>query len=186
MIRTFVAVKVPRNARLREAVNDLGAFGRALKPVSLEGLHITLMFLGDTVGDQLEAIKSHIASTADQHEPFRVHMRGLGAFPNPRRPSVVWVGLDNPGGELSSLAASLHDGLAELGFGPDRYKKFKPHVTVARVKAKPPPELSAFLDQQQTTDFGEFEVQAIDFIESQLTPRGAVYSSLGEYGLGKH
>ena len=54
MIRTFVAVKVPCNASLRQAVSDLGEFGRAVKPVSTEGLHITLMFLGDTELDQIE------------------------------------------------------------------------------------------------------------------------------------
>jgi len=108
--------------------------GRArVRWVRLDGLHVTLRFLGPTPEEQLEVLRGVIESVAAASGPFRVVIAGAGAFPDLERPRALWLGIDTGADELTGLAASLEAGLTAAGW-PPADKPFKPHLTVARVE----------------------------------------------------
>ena len=110
-IRAFVAVDLPEEARA--ALGEVGAAlagwvaRGAVKWVRPELMHLTLRFLGDTPFDRRPAVQAALDAVAAAHVPFDLHLTGVGCFPNPRRPRVVWVGL---GGDEAALLAALTSG----------------------------------------------------------------------------
>src|SRR5215471_5368599 len=100
MMRTFIAVSIPVTPPLRHIYDRLSDLGDRFRPVAIETLHVTLKFLGDTAEDQLPAICGAAKGIVERLPPFTLNLKGLGAFPHERRPTVVWIGL----GETDSLA----------------------------------------------------------------------------------
>jgi RNA 2',3'-cyclic 3'-phosphodiesterase len=99
--------------------------------VQPRNLHVTLRFLGDSVdlhmiSPLIEVLKTIAAQTAS----FLIKVRGVGAFPNPRRPRIIWVGL--LGEDLTELAARIDRAAVRCGSQPER-RPFAPHVTIARM-----------------------------------------------------
>ena len=175
-IRTFIAVKIPATDALKETVSQLGAMGRAVKVVAVDRLHVTLKFLGDTDPDLVGEIGGIVQSASVGKSPFKLRLHGLGAFPHLGRPSVVWAGLENAE-TLALMAETLEEKLKPLGFAPER-REFQPHLTLARIKAKPPEELKALVAQHESTEFGDATVRSVEFIQSELQPDGPRYTVL--------
>jgi len=65
--------------------------------------------------------------------------------------------------------------LSQLGFSPD--KKFKPHVTIFRVKNKIE-DLPSKLEKFSSCYFGKQLVSEIKLKKSELTPNGPIYTDL--------
>ena len=65
--------------------------------------------------------------------------------------------------------------LSDLGFNPD--KKFKPHVTIFRVKNKIE-GLTDKLEKYSSYSFGKQEISEIKLKKSELTPNGPIYTDL--------
>jgi 2''-5'' RNA ligase len=109
---------------------------------------------------------------------FEISLNGVGGFPNLRNPRVIWVGIEKNGAEkLSSLAKEIGVKLTSLGFEKD--KKFKPHLTVFRVK-KRIGDVSPIMKDFETTNFGTEIVSKIKLKKSVLSPKGPEYSDLLE------
>jgi 2'-5' RNA ligase len=107
-------------------------------------------------------------------------LTGIGAFPNADRPTVIWAGLRATALEVvfQRVAAVA----TEFGYPPDRYP-FRPHVTLARVKHRPPPQLAQIMQEHATTSWGTFDVVAVELFKSTLTPAGSRYEVLATAGL---
>lgn len=181
-LRTFIAVAVPTSPELRRVIADLDSMGSALKAVSAEHLHITLKFLGDTPPEQVPAITAILKEVVAEFSPFAFELIGLGAFPRVERPTVIWAGVD--GGEpLVALSDKLEDRLMDLGYEPET-RTFTPHLTLARVRRKPPDDLFDLFTRHESTRFATVPVNALTFYESQLTPDGPTYTSLAVVALG--
>ncbi|NIU02691.1 MAG: RNA 2',3'-cyclic phosphodiesterase, partial [Nitrosopumilaceae archaeon] len=91
-------------------------------------------FLGEVHENTLEKIKTLLSSIV--FSPFNVKFIGVGTFPRPSKPRIIWIGTDGEGGNnLVHLAKQIEDVLEPIGFKPD--KPFKPHITVFRVKKNP-------------------------------------------------
>lgn len=132
--RGFVAVDVPPTPALARFADDLRAASRGLKVVSLEQIHLTLKFLGETEEGLIPEIVAAIREAAAEIPPVDVRIRGTGAFPGRSRMNVVWVGVD--GAEpLARIAATLERALEPLGFPPEK-RPWRAHVTLARVKGR--------------------------------------------------
>lgn len=149
-----------------------------------EGIHLTLKFLGQ-VGEQgLQRVRRVLGEAAQAHRPFTLDLTSVGAFPDMRRPRVVWVGVEEREGELARLQAALERGLARLGFEAGR-RPFHPHLTLGRVRksatASQVARLGAALAGWRSHIAGSFEVGAVTLFRSDLRPEGAVYTSLGKY-----
>lgn len=176
-IRTFVAVKFPLPPALRPVLRSLATMNRPVVPVSSDEMHVTLKFLGDTPNDLREAIQQRIAQAVADQPPFDLHAEGIGAFPNADRPSVLWAGL-KPTAPLVALAQRLENALEPLGFARES-RPFHPHLTLARIKGRPPRELFDLMRDHATTNFGTVKIDAVEFFQSDLSRRdGSRYSVL--------
>ncbi len=175
-VRAFIAVPVPSPPPLREVLGELTALGRPVKSVAAENLHVTVKFLGNTDTSWIARIGPLLEEIAFQTAAFDVTLRGLGVFPKPSRPSVIWTGMTPPE-PMTQLAGAVEGALVEFGFAPES-RTFQPHITVARVKHRPPPELSALLDRHEATEFATFRVSEIVLMQSELSPQGPRYTPL--------
>jgi RNA 2',3'-cyclic 3'-phosphodiesterase len=103
-------------------------------------------------------------------------------FPHAERPNVVWAGLRGAD-TLASLAAELEAGLEPHGF-PRENRPFVPHLTLARVKARPPESLRELLSRHAKTAFGQAKIDHVEFIRSEPGPEGSRYTVLAAAPLG--
>jgi 2'-5' RNA ligase len=182
-LRAFIAIELEPEilqrmgalqARLREEVPE--GLVRWVKP---EGIHLTLQFLGDVSAARVEAIAEAMRQTCAAYAPFRFTVGGMGCFPDARRPRVVWVGVDEPGGVLAGLQRSIVQALKPLGFAPEK-RPFSAHLTLGRVKEGRPAALQALGARvaQGGPEIGQQTAAEVHLIRSDLRPSGAVYTTL--------
>jgi RNA 2',3'-cyclic 3'-phosphodiesterase len=134
--RLFVAVPLSEPARVAvaEVVERIQAgepAGRGVRWVRLDGLHVTLRFLGPTAESRVSDVAAAVASAADGVAPFDIRIAGADAFPAVGRPRTIWLDLDRGGDELAALAGRLDDALADAGWERER-RPFRAHLTLAR------------------------------------------------------
>ncbi|MCC7147021.1 MAG: RNA 2',3'-cyclic phosphodiesterase [Phycisphaeraceae bacterium] len=167
---------------LSDALTELGTMLPAVRPVPAHNLHLTLRFLGESDESLFPALLDAIKVSTAGIGPFVVHLQGLGIFPSPARPTVLWVSLQ--GAEpLQEIVKRLNPRVDALGFGGD-LRAWQPHLTLARIKARPPQEFGSFLQRHRHAYFGSFTVHAIDLMTSQLRPQGPIYTVAGRVELG--
>jgi 2'-5' RNA ligase len=183
-LRVFIAVKVPSSPSLRKVLKHLESMGRLVKPVSADNLHVTLKFLGDTNTTHIPEISNAVLNAVHGEKVIEGHIVGLGAFSQIQRPSVIWAGFEN-GEPLIRIAETLETMLCEMGFHSEQ-KPFHPHLTLARIKSKPPAELADLLNENQATDFGVVSFSSVELFQSQLQPNGPRYTVLASAKLTEH
>jgi len=179
-IRSFIAIDLPEPVRrqIEAFVQELKKSDAQVGWVRIEGIHLTLKFLGNIAPESIEEIKPALARAASQTAPIRIEPAGCGAFPTIKSPRVIWVGL---GGQISSLAElerRIEAAMIPLGFKPED-RPFKPHLTVGRVKGR----LRLQALQQILLAHRDFTVEPFDAAEvvlykSDLRPDGARYTPL--------
>ena len=180
-VRCFISVDVEEQGLLDALVGvqgELLSTGADLKLVKRENIHVTMKFLGDVGEDLVEKLKDFIGGV--EFSPFHVELRGVGVFPNLRRPRVVWAGLTEGVEELSRVYREVESGVTGLGFRSE-VRGFSPHITLARVRSGR--SRDAFLERLRghaDDGFGGFLVERVKLKRSVLTPRGPVYSTLAE------
>jgi 2'-5' RNA ligase len=173
-MRAFVAVEINNEEVLSSIKKIQLDLDIRAKPVALNNIHFTLMFLGE-ISEQA-AIKVQDALSSIQFEEFDILFEGIGAFPRARAPRVIWVGTDEKGGEkLNKLALEVENALSPLGFHSD--KPFRPHVTIFRIKNKVG-NISDKLERFRMIKLGNQKISEIKFKKSVLTPNGPNYSDL--------
>lgn len=176
MLRTFIAVRIAATPALIELHRRLSGLGEGFRPVSLDHLHVTLKFLGPTERTKLDAIAAVMRAIAARHPVHVVELLGLGAFPNVLRPSVIWAGIRN-GETLSSIAAALEAELSQLGYTPE-LREFHPHLTLLRIKSRPPEEVFSLLEEFRDQSFGSARIETVEHYQSELQRGGSRYKVL--------
>ncbi len=179
MIRTFIAVTLAKlvieeiakvRTLLQEPKGDI-------RWTRVESLHLTLKFLGDIERSQVEPVLSVLHGLAQQRPPFRAVAQGLGTSPHPRRPRVLWAGLQ--GERISELREAIETGLLPLDFPPEE-RAFTPHLTLGRVRSLRGWErVLLILKAHEQTYFGESTIDHMTLYQSELRPDGPRYTSLG-------
>lgn len=185
MPRCFIAVRTEATDALRAVLRRLGrmqGMGSAVRPVEAESLHVTLRFLGVVEAGLFEGLHGAMARAAAGTGPLTMRFAGLGAYPDARRARVVWVGLAQAEA-LRGIVARLRPALDALGFAPES-RPWEAHVTLARVKARPPAELGAMLAEHAATDFGPVAAASVELMTSELTRQGAVHRVAASAPLG--
>ncbi len=184
-MRTFVAVEIPDDLRTeviayQKRLQSFDAKVRCTKPGQM---HITLKFLGEIDQTQADLLDELFQSVAKATAPFEMALQGLGAFPNLRRPSILWAGVADGANSLTELARSVEAAAKELGFKKEK-RGFNPHLTLGRVKSpKGLPPVVERIQKDESKSFGSFRVSEFVFMQSELNPSGAVYTRLNTYNL---
>ncbi len=181
MVRLFVAVEIENQAvlnRIIKAKNELLACskGRGIKPVEDENIHLTIRFIGEVPESLLPNIYACVKE-ASKVKSFEMTVKGMGAFPSPARPRVVWVGVEKGAHELRRIRDLMEPCLRRHS-KPDR-NKFVPHITIARIKGGYDPAcLRSIIEGYAEELFGESRVTAVKLKKSTLRPEGPIYTDL--------
>jgi 2'-5' RNA ligase len=176
-VRLFVAINFPVALRqgLWSATESLRAGQLPVRWVNPEGMHLTLKFLGEVADDRQPDLTSALRRAAATSRAMTLTVAELGAFPDPRRPRVVWAGV-SPEPALELLQHRVEQEFAALGF-PSEGRPFRPHLTLGRVKRDAPArafdhleELLAGISYEETVT-----VSAVELMRSLPTRAGSQY-----------
>jgi len=186
-LRTFIAIDVPPAVldtiiRIQSRFRSLGLHASWVKPGNI---HLTLKFLGETDPDRIPGIQNKLTETLSPFAPFQLSLGSAGVFPDTKNPRVLWVGLNDDKGALKTLQTAIEKALEDVGF-PSEQRPFSPHLTLARIKSpKGKRELKNELNamNQEGIDPHPFDAGAIHLYESQLTPKGSIYTVLANFKL---
>lgn len=176
--RLFIALPLsaPAIAELHALVHMCRRQATNVRWVRPEQMHITLKFLGD-VEDEREDDITNALEALTAEKPFMFNLAGVGAFPDKRRPRVIWTGIVNGKDEVTDLAKRVDDLLFERRFARED-RAFSAHVTVGRIKE--PGDFGALWRTVDASPFVGANVEAhqVLLIHSTLTPQGPVYKDL--------
>ena len=172
-MRMFVAIEVSCKDVLNSIHKIQVELNIKAKPVELHNMHFTVQFLGEVSEEMVGKISDALNSI--EFSTFSISFASIGVFPNPNSPRVIWIGVTDGVNELEKLAEVIRSKLSYIGFSPD--KKFKPHVTIFRVKNKIE-DLSGKLEKFSSCSFGKQLVLEIKLKKSELTPNGPIYTDL--------
>ncbi|SEQ83936.1 RNA 2',3'-cyclic phosphodiesterase [Natrinema salaciae] len=183
--RLFVSVDLPD--ALADPVADLQdefADASGLTFTDPEQAHVTMTFLGGLDEDRLPALERELAAAVEDAgiDPFTVRYGGLGVFPSLDYISVVWLGVEDGGEELTRLHEAIEERTTAMGFDAEEHD-FTPHVTLARMEHAGGKELVQELVQEREPTIGEARVDEIRLTESSLTDEGPVYSTVESFPL---
>jgi 2'-5' RNA ligase len=180
-IRTFLAFDIEDQTIIRriiQAQKMLVNTGADLKIVNPQNIHLTIRFLGDIYSPMIDQIHEEMKKLV--FSPFQIEIKGIGAFPKPAYPRVVWAGIRNGAKELKNVFEQLEPRLRDLGFQSDN-KGFSPHLTIARVRSgRNKAKLAELINELMDYDFGTVKSGKFKLIKSDLTPKGPIYTNLKE------
>ena len=184
VIRAFIAIDLTPEIQqhvdqvLVQFKNRLA--GVPVRWVPAENIHLTLKFLGEVSLSNLEMLKKILQSETANHSPFEFSVGGVGAFPSPRHPRVVWVGIEAPP-DLANLQRSIETAMARLGYAKED-RPFSPHLTLGRVSRNATSrDTHAIGDALEAMKIGFLGAANADFVHlyhSDLKPSGAIYSRI--------
>ncbi len=183
--RLFIAVELPDEVRrtLAGVVCDLSRAAADVKWSRPENLHLTLKFLGDTAEEEVPNLSRQLDVAAGAGRPCTATLGGLGAFPDLRRPRVLWVGLEEPSGELAALQKRVEEATRYL-VEPDP-RGFESHLTLGRMRSpRGQRELSERMQGYRLTAKAAVPVREIVLLRSVLDRSGPTYTPLHRSRLG--
>jgi 2'-5' RNA ligase len=183
-IRAFVAVRVGDEveAALAGFIDEVRLADDGIAWMRRENLHVTLKFLGAGIDSaKLPALEEGLNRIANNTSALHVCTRGIGGFPDLRRPRILWTGLECDA--LAVLATRIEDAAVAAGF--DRVERpWAPHLTIGRVrdprKAK---KVREWLESSRDREFGESQVSEVSVYRSRLSSKGSSYERLAAFRL---
>jgi 2'-5' RNA ligase len=189
-LRLFIAIQIPEPVR-----DEIIRVQQELQPLvprnvarwaKSDQLHLTLRFLGDIPADGVEDLKKSVGAVCRNARPLSLRAEGVGFFPNPRSPRVIWVGINDGEGCLMDLQKQIETAVGPFSAEPGE-RNFTGHVTLGRLKNPRPADTRDLAARAQSLEkrlFGEWPAHEIEIIRSELSPAGARYTSLAAFRLG--
>ncbi len=175
-MRVFIAVEISDVDILKKIQRFQESLQINAKPTKNNQIHFTLQFLGEIDEEKCEKVKNMLRTIT--FSQFNLSLKEVGGFPNLKNPRIIWIGIDKKGAEkLVEITNETEMKLTALGF--EKNKKFKPHLTIFRVKHKID-DISLRMKEHETIEFGTQIITKIKLKKSVLTPKGAEYSDLLE------
>ncbi|MFC1480701.1 RNA 2',3'-cyclic phosphodiesterase [Candidatus Neomarinimicrobiota bacterium] len=167
-------VIVPLAGNLRTLVDDPK---EVVRWVHGRNIHLTVRFLGDTSLDAIDSIVAGVEDKLADQEPFMIRIEGTGVFPDPQRPRVLWLGVEEEYDSLITIEKLIHQALDPLGF-PREEREFKPHVTIGRVRypAKATPGVNNFLGTEYEPII--CNLSSLILYESRIGKKGLEYAPI--------
>ena len=186
-MRLFFAIDIDETIRLRidefvfKNYHLLG--NNKLSWVKKDNLHITLKFLGETKENILPKINDRVFDCIKKYKKFRIEIKDLGVFPKVSLTKVLWLGVKDNTGELTSLFSEIENQMFELNFEKEK-RPFKPHLTIARVRMiNNLDKIKFFIEKFKEINFGFSEVKEIKLYQSILKSDGSEYKVIERYPL---
>jgi 2'-5' RNA ligase len=178
-MRTFLAIEIPGHIRRRidKFIQEEAKIDLPVKWVKFENLHITLKFLGEIDERKKKEIMPIMKEISKDFTVFKLNLGGLGCFPNPKNPRILWIGVEEGSEKLCKIASQLEEKLAQFGFKKE--KRFHPHLTIGRIKKYC--RIDDILQKNLVTEI--FLVNSITLFKSTLTPKGPIYDELEKFVL---
>ncbi len=181
-MRLFLAVELEPELRrvLHEAIAPLRTVVPDAAWVAEDRLHLTLKFLGEQPETLVAPLTGAMTEIAERHWPVAMRVRGVGAFPNLRRPRVMWIGIE-PAPKLELLQHDIEERCADFGIDVEG-KPFRPHLTIGRLRGTEKRETVRELARtaREIRFRADTDVLAIALMHSTLTRGGPRYERLAE------
>ena len=186
MIRAFLALDLPETLRpsLALVIEELKRSRADVRWVPPGNIHLTLKFFGNVTDDEIGSLAMAAREAAAGEAPLQLQVTVAGAFPSPKAPRVVWLGLGGDVLPLTRLFQKLEKAFAALGYPPEG-RPFQPHLTLGRVKSPANREkLAMLLMKLPPLDWPAFTVRELILFQSILSPQGSKYTPLKVIPLG--
>lgn len=187
-MRVFIAIEIDDKiraglGRLQKELADKAGIGKSdVKWVSPENIHLTLKFLGEIKDEQVVDVCKVVEDVTGRHNSFELAVETVGCFGG-KSARVVWVGLGEGGESLLNLQNDLEQQLISAGWPPEE-REFTGHLTLCRVRnSKAGVKLAAMVEHYKDFKLGIMAAESVNVYQSQLTPRGPIYTVLGSYKL---
>jgi 2'-5' RNA ligase len=181
-MRLFTGIAIPG-----AVIGNLEALLDRLRPAARinwsppANLHITTKFIGEWPQDRLDEVIGKLRSILPGGD-LQIAIQGLGWFPNPHNPRILWAAVKAPQ-RLKDLVQATEDALATLGIEREK-KQYSPHLTLARIKEPVPlAPLRQAIAGLDSTDLGEFTASRFCLYQSRTNPSGSIYTELAEFPL---
>ena len=184
VFRAFIPIEIPVEIRDRfeQVISQLADSipEHAVRWVPVNNIHLTLKFLGDVSEANYEVLIQLLESQAKLHSPFNMSVGGLGAYPNAKRPRVVWIGIEADQ-ELFELQRAIDAETTRMGYQSE-VRDYSPHLTIGRIARNTSAEdIRQVGEVVRKFDLGFLGVSRVDTLHlfrSDLKPGGAVYKKL--------
>jgi 2'-5' RNA ligase len=184
-MRTFIAVFPPPavQAAVADRIERIRGPGDGISWVKRQNLHYTLRFLGDLPPPRVERAGHAAQAAVVGARVFDAALGAAGAFPDFRRPRVLFFELEKGSPELETLARSVDEALRREGFGPPD-KPFRSHLTLGRVRETGGAASREAVERLRGERVDQaFSVHALALVHSRLDPGGSIYRPIAEYPL---
>jgi len=184
-VRLFIAINFPASLRtnLHEATKPLRDAAPTAKWVDTDRLHLTIKFLGGQPENTVAPLVDALRAVGKRFDPIALELGGLGAFPNLRRPRVVWMGVKGDP-KLELLHHDVETSCGVLGFEVEG-RPFRPHLTLARA-GDPRIDAMALMRAAKTVDFSEeVMIDSLDLMVSEHVEGKPRYRLVGSATLSR-
>lgn len=181
-MRLFIALNLSEKQKkeIHSLQQKLQGYLEGVKWVGVQGLHLTLKFLGEVEENQIGHIREAMQFAAAAIEPFSCTFSGSGVFPAPHKAKVIWVGLRDGSDAVYRLVSGLDTNLVDKGFAAGA-RRFSPHLTLGRLRYPLPLEkVNKFLEEERAFLTEPGRVDVLTLYLSRLSRQGAAYTALHE------
>ncbi|MCI0747057.1 MAG: RNA 2',3'-cyclic phosphodiesterase [Verrucomicrobia subdivision 3 bacterium] len=188
-VRAFVAIHIPQEIRdlLQGLQTELQSAmpPEAVRWTPVEQIHLTLEFLGNVPGSEIDALTAGLRGVAVVNRNVALGVEAVGAFPSTRRPGVIWAGINGQIDNLIKLQADVRRAVARWRTDPET-RAYHPHATLGRVREIRRRDLrsvSRALIGASRLRFGQWTAQEFALMQSSLSSEGAKHSVLATFPL---
>ena len=189
-VRAFIAIPVPKAVIqvLDDAVKNLDScIGENVGWVRTEGIHLTLKFMGNIETGIVERVLEAMSAVVSQFSPFELAISKLGVFPNPRRPRVLWSGVQGEIETLAALQSAIDGALGELGLRQEQ-RAFSPQLALGRVRRDVADSLLQRIGQVtegvKLSVAPSWTADSVNLMRTELDPTGSRHYLVGSASIG--
>ncbi len=181
MTRLFIALEIPEVIRERISALREEVIKEKLNLNWEPGdkIHLTIKFIGEVNDESVESISESL-EFLEKHGKIKCKLTKFGFFFRYGVPQILWIGLwvDDI---LFNIVEQLNNELTKFDV-PAEGRKFKPHLTLLRIKKRFP--------EEWVTKFNSFIMPEINFtsdkillIKSELLSESSKYTVIKKFNL---
>ena len=182
-IRSFLAIDIDADLldKIKTVEDEFKKIDANIKYVNIENMHLTLKFFGNIDLNRIDKISCSVKKVINEHKPFKINIKGSGAFPNTKQIKVIWIGLEE-NNDFITLQKNLDNEFNKLGFNLER--NYKSHLTIGRMKnGKNKNLIQDKIKEYEDYNIGSMTVKKIALKKSTLTPQGPIYENIEVFKL---